>query len=143
MIVKIISFSWENFSNSNAHSVTLRTKEGEISVLDNHAPLTSILVPWVVLVENKDENGQIKSESFAIWWGVLEVWDNEVKILTDMLTTSKEANRTSAQEAIEKAKELMSQYKDSKDKQSMEKFIEAEDMLLKSLANLKLSDIKK
>jgi len=41
------------------------------------------------------------------------------------------------------AKELMDKYKDSTDKMDMVKFIEAEDSLLKSIAQLKLYDIKK
>jgi hypothetical protein len=36
----------------------------------------------------------------------------------------------------------MEKYKDSKDKVDMERFIQAEDMLLKSIAQLKLSEIK-
>jgi hypothetical protein len=37
----------------------------------------------------------------------------------------------------------MEKYKDSKDKIDMDKFIAAEDMLLKSLVQLKLGDLRK
>jgi len=37
----------------------------------------------------------------------------------------------------------MEKYRDSNDKMDMEKYIEAEDMLLKSIAQLKLSDTLK
>jgi hypothetical protein len=37
----------------------------------------------------------------------------------------------------------MDKYKQSKDRVDMEKFIEAEDMLLKSIAQLKLYEVKK
>jgi hypothetical protein len=37
----------------------------------------------------------------------------------------------------------MSKYKNAKDKVDMERYIEAEDMLLKSIAQLKLSDTLK
>jgi F0F1-type ATP synthase epsilon subunit len=48
-----------------------------------------------------------------------------------------------AEEAKKEAMELMGKYKDSKDKVDMEKFIAAEDMLLKSLVQLKLGDLNK
>lgn len=43
-----------------------------------------------------------------------------------------------AERARVEALELMEKFKDSKDKMDMEKFIEAEDQLLKSIAQLKL-----
>ncbi|MDR3150908.1 MAG: hypothetical protein LBU14_04940 [Candidatus Peribacteria bacterium] len=49
----------------------------------------------------------------------------------------------SAEKARQKAIELMEKYKDAKDKVDMEKYIEAEDLLLKSIAQLKLyEDLK-
>jgi hypothetical protein len=65
-----------------------------------------------------------------------------MKILIDMLVSVDEVSTGVAIEAQKKALEMMEKYKDSKDKVDMEKFIEAEDMLLKSIAQLKLSEIR-
>jgi hypothetical protein len=59
-----------------------------------------------------------------------------------MLVSVEDVNADSALKAQKEALELMGKYKDSKDKIDMERFIQAEDMLLKSLAQLKLSDLK-
>jgi F0F1-type ATP synthase epsilon subunit len=59
-----------------------------------------------------------------------------------MLVTVEDVDIEHAEKAKKDALALMEKYKDAKDKVDMEKFIEAEDMLLKSVAKLKLSDIK-
>jgi F0F1-type ATP synthase epsilon subunit len=53
-----------------------------------------------------------------------------------------EVDSDKATNAIKKAEELMLKYKDSTDKIDMEKFVEAEEMLMKSIAQLKLSELK-
>jgi F0F1-type ATP synthase epsilon subunit len=60
-----------------------------------------------------------------------------------MLTDIKDLDVDKVKRAKLEAKELMEKYKDSKGKMDMAKFIEAEDSLLRSIAQLKLYDIKK
>ncbi len=60
-----------------------------------------------------------------------------------MLIDVEEVDLDQAKLAKERALELMDKYKHAKDRVDMEKFIEAEDMLLKSIAQLKLYDLKK
>jgi len=74
---------------------------------------------------------------------VLEVHYSEVKILSDMLIDIEEVDMDQAAAAKERALELMEKYKHAKDRVDMEKFIEAEDMLMKSIAQLKLYDLKR
>jgi len=59
-----------------------------------------------------------------------------------MLVSSENLDAEKAEKARQEAITLMEKYKNSKDKVDMEKFIEAEDMLFKSIAQLKLSNIK-
>ncbi|MBT3729741.1 hypothetical protein HOF65_01845 [bacterium] len=59
-----------------------------------------------------------------------------------MLVTVDDVDIDKAEEAKKHALALMEKYKDAKDKVDMEKFIEAEDMLLKSVAKLKLGDTR-
>jgi len=63
--------------------------------------------------------------------------------MSDMLIDIEDINIHQAEHARTFAMELMEKYKDSKDRIDMERFIEAEDMLLKSIAQLKLYDLKK
>lgn len=142
MKLKILSFWGEAFSSENVVSATLMTGIGEITVLDNHAPLLTSIRPSTMFVVYKDEDGTEKREDFAIGSGVVEVSHNAMKIMADMLVDIDDLDVDKAQRAREEALALMEKYKNSKDKVDMEKFIEAEDMLLKSIAQLKLRNEK-
>ncbi|MDR2641038.1 MAG: hypothetical protein LBC61_07260 [Candidatus Peribacteria bacterium] len=63
--------------------------------------------------------------------------------MADMLVDVDSVDKDAAEKARAKALEIMAKYKDAKDKVDMERYIEAEDMLLKSIAQLKLSDTLK
>ena len=143
MELKILSFEWENFINKTVISVTMLTWVGEITVLENHEALMTYVEPSTLYVVFKDENGIKHRDDFAVWRWVVEINGKEIKILTDMLTDIKDLDIDKVKRAKLKAEELMAKYKDSKDKIDMAKFIEAEDALLRSIAQLKLYDIKK
>ncbi|MDD3793776.1 MAG: ATP synthase F1 subunit epsilon [Candidatus Gracilibacteria bacterium] len=140
MKLKILSFSGESFSSDNVVSATMMTAIGEITILDNHSPLLTSIKPSTMYVIYKDESGNEKRDDFAIGKGVVEVSNSEVKVMADMLIDIEDLDVEAAERARTKAIELMEKYRDAKDKLDMEKFIEAEDMLLKSIAQLKLSD---
>jgi F0F1-type ATP synthase epsilon subunit len=140
MKLKILSFSWESFSSDNVISATMMTAIWEITVLDNHSPLLTSIKPSTMFVIYKDSSWNEKRDDFAIWKWVVEVSNSEVKVMADMLIDIDDLDVEAAERARTKAVELMEKYRDAKDKIDMEKFIEAEDMLLKSIAQLKLSD---
>ncbi len=142
MKLEILSFTWNLFKSEDVISVTAMTKVWEITILENHTPLVTVLKPSTIsVVYNKD---WVKTEEdFAIGWGILEVSHGSIKVLIDMLVWVNELDLDKAEKARLEALALMEKYKDSKDKVDMEKFIEAEDMLLKSVAQLKLWDLKK
>ncbi|MDR1945240.1 MAG: hypothetical protein LBQ59_04165 [Candidatus Peribacteria bacterium] len=63
--------------------------------------------------------------------------------MADMLVDAGKVDVESAEKARQEAIKLMEKFKDAKDKVDMEKYIEAEDLLLKSIAQLKLYDTLK
>lgn len=69
--------------------------------------------------------------------------NSQVKVLSDMLIDVEEIDLDQAALAKQRALDLMEKYKHSKDRVDMEKFIEAEDMLMRSIAQLKLYDLKR
>jgi ATP synthase F1 epsilon subunit len=142
MKLEILSFNWKLFKSESVSSVTAVTRAWEITLLNNHSALITSLKPSVLKVIYSDSNNMNQIEYFAIWWGLLETSNNNTKILIDMLVWVEDVNADIAQKAREEALSLMEKYKDSKDKVDMERFIQAEDMLLKSIAQLKLSEIK-
>ena len=143
MELKILSFSWESFSNKNVVSATIMTWIWEITILEDHSPLLTSVKPSTMYVIYKDEKWTEKRDDFAIWKWVVEISNNSIKVMADMLVDIEDLDTDAAERARLKAVELMEKYKNSKDKIDMEKFIEAEDMLLKSIAQLKLNDTLK
>jgi len=143
MKLKVLSFSGENFSHENVLSLTVMTTSWEITLLERHAPMMTSLEPCILYIKYLDENNMEKREDFAIGKWVLEVHYSDVKILSDMLIDVEEVDMDKASAAKERALELMEKYKHAKDRVDMEKFIEAEDMLMKSIAQLKLYDLKR
>ncbi len=142
MKLKILSFSGENYSHENVTSVTVMTKSGEITILDKHSPLIASIEPCVLYTVYKDEHNMTQREDFAVGSGVVEVNNSSVKVLADMLIDVEEVDLNQAEAAKARALELMEEFKHSKDRVDMEKFIEAEDMLMKSIAQLKLYKMK-
>ena len=82
--------------------ITLPTKAGEITVLPNHIPLVSTLMPGVVHVKKK--NGE--DEVMSISGGFLEVLKDKVVILADTAERAEELNLTQVEEAHRRAQEL-------------------------------------
>lgn len=143
MKIEILSFTWNLFKSETVESIYANTKIWWITILNDHAPLVTALNPSILSIIHINELWVKEEKDFAIWWWVLEVSNSEVKILIDMLITVDSLDTEKAEKAKKDALELMEKYKHSKDKIDMEKFIEAEDLLLKSVAQLKLSDLSK
>ncbi|MDD2907747.1 MAG: ATP synthase F1 subunit epsilon [Candidatus Gracilibacteria bacterium] len=143
MKLKMLSFSGKSFISDDVVSITLMTTIGEITILDNHSPLLTSIKPSTLYFLYIDSSGVEKRDDYAVGKGFVEVSDNEVKIMVDMLVDIDDLDVGVAERARNKAIELMEKYRDSTDKLDMEKYIEAEDMLLKSIAQLKLSDTLK
>ena len=137
MKLEILSFNWNLFQSNEVISLTAMTKIWEVTILKDHTSIITSLKPSVIEVKYLQNNAE-KKEDFAIWWWILEVSDNKIKILIDMLVSVHDVDTEKAELAIKEAEKLMEKYKDAKDRIDMEKFIEAEDMLLKNIAQLKL-----
>ena len=99
--------------------------------------------PSTLYVVFKDENNVKHRDDFAVWRWVVEIDWKSIKILTDMLVDIKDLDIDKVKRAKLDAEEIMEKCKDSTNKIDMAKFIEAEDTLIKSIAQLKLYDLKK
>ncbi len=143
MKLTILSFDGKKIENDKVFSVTLLTKSWEITILDNHTPLITSVKPSTMYYIYKDENNIAITENLAVWNWVVEVSSGSVKVMLDDIIDLDKINVNDLQKAKQEAEKLMEKYKNSKDKVDMEKFIEAEDQLLKSIAWLKLYEIKK
>ena len=143
MKLNILSFDWKKIVKENVVSVTIMTKSWEITVLDKHSPLITSVTPSTMYFVFRDENNIEQRDDIAIWNWVVEISNSSVKVMVDLLVDIEDLDINHLERAKIEAQELMEKYKWSKDKVDMEKFIEAEDALLKSIAWLKLYNIKK
>lgn len=141
MELKILSFSWRNFHFSDVISVTLMTQIWEITILNNHSPLLTQLRPATIYFVYKDSNGHEKRDDFFVWNWVVEVSNSNVKILSDVILDIEDLWINSSERAKEDAITLMQKYRDDKNKIDMEKYIQAEELLVKSIWELKLSKV--
>ncbi|MBU2028491.1 ATP synthase F1 subunit epsilon [Patescibacteria group bacterium] len=82
--------------------ITLPTKTGEITILPNHIPLVSSLMPGVISI--KKRNGE--DDVMSISGGFLEVLKNKVVILADTAERAEELDMDQAEEARKRAIEL-------------------------------------
>ncbi len=143
MKLNILSFDWKKIQRENVVSITLMTKSGEITVLDNHVPLITSIKPSTMYYIYIDENNMKIRDDLALWNWVVEVSNSNIKIMVDMLVDIDDLDIDHVERAKIEAEKKMLELKNSKDKLDMEKFIEAEDALLKSIASIKLYEIKK
>ncbi|MFA6171533.1 MAG: ATP synthase F1 subunit epsilon [Patescibacteria group bacterium] len=79
--------------------VTVPTKSGEITVLPNHIPLVSVLVPGVIEVKLANGNYEVMSVS----GGFIEVLKDKVVILADTAERAEEIDISRAEEAKQRA----------------------------------------
>jgi len=82
--------------------ITLPTKLGEITILPNHIPLVSFLVPGEVLI--KKGNDEIP---LAVSGGFIEFAENKLTILADTAERVEELEEVKIEEAKKKVEELM------------------------------------
>lgn len=112
--------------------ITINTANGEITILPNHIPLLSKLVPGEMAIKN---NGKISY--FAVMGGFLEVSKNNISILSDYAVRASDIEVAKAKEAKERAEKIM------KDKESNKNFLLAETDLRKALLELKVATKRK
>jgi F-type H+-transporting ATPase subunit epsilon len=91
--------------------VTVPTAQGEITVLPEHIPLVSNLLPGVIELVTVDGNIEIISVS----GGFLEVLKNKVVILADTAERAEEIDLKRAEEARARAEKTKTEAKHAED----------------------------
>lgn len=82
--------------------ITLPTSSGEITVLPNHLALVSSLRPGEILIKKGGEEIPLATAG-----GFIEVAENSLTILADSAERPEEIDEAEAEEARQKAEELM------------------------------------
>lgn len=96
----------------NVFEVQLPTTEGLIGVFKNHAPLVAMAVPGIVTIRHKEGEPDDMQEHVAINGGVVEISEDNVRVLVDEADLAEEINEKEIKEAHERALKLRAEAKD-------------------------------
>ncbi|MFK5921153.1 MAG: ATP synthase F1 subunit epsilon [Verrucomicrobiota bacterium] len=113
--------------SDDVDGVVIPGSEGELGVLEGHAPLVTTLLPGEL---RYTKDGQ--EESLAVGEGVVEITRESVAVLTDLAVSSDEIDEAAVEEALKRAEAALSE------KVSDEEIATVEASIQKSLAQLTL-----
>ena len=117
MQLELVSLDGVKFS-AEAYSIILPTAAGQITVLPNHEPLLSQLVPGVISIRKQRNDPDHHIEHYATSGGVLEVGKDRVRVLVDEAAHGDEINEAEARRAHDEAVRLR---KDAKSQVELDK----------------------
>lgn len=90
-----------------AYEVIVPTKDGTISVYEDHMPLISSGAPGVLSIRKKRTDRDADMEHFAIYGGIMQVDGKTARFVTDDVTTPDEVSEAEAKAALDRAQDLV------------------------------------
>lgn len=96
-------------------AVTIPTANGEIGILENHAPLISTLKPGILSYTEKGA-----TEQMVISGGFVEVSTNKVSILADIAESAADINVEAAKIERDEAEKILGDWKGSEEEFEIE-----------------------
>ena len=97
------------FYEGEAIMVELRTTEGQIGVLKNHIPLTSVIAPGIIRIKESDT--EVKTA--ALISGFVEILQDSVTILAEVIEWPDEIDVNRAEEARVRAERRLAEKADT------------------------------
>lgn len=122
--------------SADASSVTIPTADGEITVLPEHTPLVSVLIPGVLTVRTGD-NGSKGEKHVAVSGGFVQVATDSVTILADTAERADDIDVRRAEAARQRAEDAMA------GKREQAELVDASAELQKHLARLRAAELVK
>jgi F-type H+-transporting ATPase subunit epsilon len=126
--LEIVTQERRVYSADDVEMVVAPGSEGELGILPSHAPLVTSLQEGVMRVKRAEG----REEVLAIHGGFMEVLPDHVTVLADAAERAEEIDLARAEEARQRAEELMKQRREDK-----VDYVRAEAMLRRSLVRLK------
>lgn len=119
------------------YEVTLPTLDGEIGVLQDHMPLVSVATSGAIAIRKNRADADRAREIFAISGGVIDVENNNLRVIVDEADHANDINEAEAEAAHERAKALKAE---AQDQVSLE---HAQAMVDRSAARLDVARLKR
>jgi F-type H+-transporting ATPase subunit epsilon len=111
MRLKLVTLSGTKFDD-DVYEVVLPTLDGEIGVLPGHMPLVSVATTGVISVRRQPRDPDGAREFFAISGGVIEVADDQLRVIVDEADHADTINEAEAEEAHQRALKMKAEAKD-------------------------------
>jgi F-type H+-transporting ATPase subunit epsilon len=134
--LKLVTLSGIKF-DGEAYEVSLPTMDGQITVLSDHMPLISAATNGVISIRKNPKDPESAMEHFATHGGVIEIADNNVRIIVDEADSGDEINESDAKKALELAVKMKNE---AKDQISLEK---AQQMIDRSNIRIQVAELKR
>lgn len=93
--------------SADVYAVQLPTATGLETILPNHEPLLSVLVPGVIAVRENQKDPDSSLQHYATYGGVVEVLGDKVQVLVDEADQSEEINEAEAEKARATAEAML------------------------------------
>lgn len=116
---------------ADVYEVVLPTAEGSIAVYPQHMPLVTTVVPGVVTVRHKRTDNDDQLEVFASHGGVAEITKDALRILVDEADSADDIVEEEVREALERARALKAEAKDTLELAHAESLIDRQAVRLK------------
>jgi len=123
--------------NQDVYEVVIPTSDGEIGVFPGHEPLVTIAVPGAITVRYAKTDPDSKLDYFAISGGLVEVSQENVKILVDEADSGEDIVESESKAALERAMQMRD---NAKDQVELEK---AHQLVDRHAVRLKVADLRR
>lgn len=100
---------------SDAYAVQLPTAAGTITVLKNHEPLMSVLIPGVISIQKSASDPASKWEQYATYGGVVEITGEGARVLVDEADLGEDINEAEVERARAEAEKILASATDKTD----------------------------
>jgi F-type H+-transporting ATPase subunit epsilon len=98
--------------DGDVYEVILPTLEGEIGVLQDHMPLISAATNGVISIRKNPKDPDREMEFFATNGGVIEIEDNNLRVIVDEADHADDISEAEAKAALERAQKMKIEAKD-------------------------------
>lgn len=123
--------------DEEVYEVILPTPDGYIGVFKDHSALVSLASPGVISIRRKAGQPDEQMEHYASHGGVIEILDNNVRVLVDEADAANEINEAEIKKALDEARKLKSA---AKDQISLD---HAQQLIDRTAVRLKVAELKR
>jgi len=134
--LQLVTLTGTKFDD-DVYEVVLPTLDGQIGVLQDHMPLISAATNGVISIRRDAKDPDSSMEHFATHGGVIEVANNNLRVIVDEADAPDDISESDAQAALARAEKMKAE---AKDQVSLE---HAQSLIDRSAVRLQVAGLKR